>query len=62
MGQGKKLDPSIKQGFSWLINIIISNFEKLNLRVQKDVEEMKEQAEREKRERKERVRKQKEER
>ncbi|ELU13265.1 hypothetical protein CAPTEDRAFT_184387 [Capitella teleta] len=62
LGQGKKLDKPIKDGFSWLVGIITSNFEKLDARIRKDVEEMKEKAAQDKKERAERVRKQKEER
>jgi hypothetical protein len=62
LGQGKKLDKAIQEGVAWLVGIIISNFDKLNARVQKDVEEMKAKAAQERKERAERVRKQKEER
>lgn len=34
-----KLDPNIKKGYEWLINYIIRNYETLNKRVQKDVNE-----------------------
>ena len=62
LGQGKKIDKSIHQGFSWLINVIMSNFEKLQQRVEKDVTELKEREAQDKRERAERVRILKEER
>lgn len=61
-GQGKKLDKSIKTGMEWLLTTISNSFEKLNERVQRDVEEQQEREAQEKKARAERVRKIREER
>ena len=42
MGFGKKIDPAIKNGLQWLIDCINKDWEKLNLRVERDTEEQKE--------------------
>ena len=52
LGQGRKLDKSIKNGMQWLLHTISDQWEKLDARVNKDIAE---QREREKQERKERV-------
>lgn len=61
-GTGRKMDSSIKIGMKWLCSVLDQLYEKLKLRVDKDVEEMRRQEQIEKEERRERVRKQREER
>ena len=62
LGQGKKIDKSIHQGFLWLVNVIMSNLDKLQQRVEKDTNELRDKEALDKKERAERVRKQREER
>jgi len=61
-GTGRKMDPNIKVGLQWLCGVLDQVYEKLKLRVDKDVEELERLRQIEKEERKERVRKQREER
>ncbi len=42
MGVGKKIDPGIKNGVQWLIDSINSDWDNLNVRVEKDMAEQKE--------------------
>ncbi|XP_065598009.1 ADP-ribosylation factor-like protein 13B [Cyrtonyx montezumae] len=62
MGNGKKIDKSIKKGLYWLLHIIAKDFDALNERVQRDITEQKAYEEQKKQERAERVRKIREER
>lgn len=61
-GTGRKMDASIKVGMQWMCGMLDQLYEKLKLRVDKDIEELERQRQIEKEERKERVRKQREER
>ncbi len=60
MGQGKKLDPAIKDGMRWLLETIRNSYEKLSERVTQDVSEQRAQEAKDKQERAARVRKQRE--
>ncbi|KAL4608852.1 ADP-ribosylation factor-like protein 13B isoform X2 [Arapaima gigas] len=62
IGYGKKLDKSIKNGLSWLLNNIAKDYEAIHDRVQRDTAEQRAVEEQEKKERAERVRKAREER
>ena len=62
LGQGKKLDPSIRKGMQWLLAYIKEDWTDLDERVQADIAELREREKQEKRERAERVRKIREER
>ena len=62
MGQGKKLDKSIKQGMSWLTAVIRENWTEYEERVEQDVAEQREKEKQQRKEKMERVRKIREER
>uniref|UniRef100_A0A8C5LRG0 ARF like GTPase 13B n=1 Tax=Leptobrachium leishanense TaxID=445787 RepID=A0A8C5LRG0_9ANUR len=62
IGQGKKIDKSIKNGLNWLLAVIAKDFDALNERIQKENTEQRAQEEQEKRERAERVKRIREER
>lgn len=62
IGQGKKLDKSIRNGMSWLVAMIIKDWESLKTRVADDVKVMKQKQAKERKEKQERVRKIREER
>ncbi|XP_056157294.1 ADP-ribosylation factor-like protein 13B isoform X2 [Lampris incognitus] len=62
LGYGKKIDKSIKNGLSWLLNIIAKDYEAIAERVQKDTAEQRAQEEKDRKERAERVRQIREER
>ncbi|KAK3578091.1 hypothetical protein CHS0354_006748 [Potamilus streckersoni] len=61
-GTGKKIDSNIKNGLTWLCNIIGQIYQKLEDRIAKDMEEVERKRQEENRLRAERVRKMKEER
>ncbi|XP_053398212.1 ADP-ribosylation factor-like protein 13B [Mercenaria mercenaria] len=61
-GSGRKMDPKIKDGMTWLCSLLDQMYEKLKLRIDKDVEVMEQIRQKEKEERRERVRKVREER
>ena len=62
IGQGKKLDRSIRHGMHWLLGVIQQQGQELEERVQVDIEQHKERELEEKRERAKRVCKLREER
>ena len=62
LGQGKKMDPAIRKGMLWLLQIVDNMWDKLDERVQKDVAEKKEREARERKEKMERVEKMRKER
>ncbi|XP_026556536.1 ADP-ribosylation factor-like protein 13B isoform X1 [Pseudonaja textilis] len=57
LGNGRKIDKSIKKGLLWLLHTIAKDFDVLHERIQKDITEQKAIEEQEKRERAERVKK-----
>ena len=61
-GTGRRIDTNIKHGMTWLCTILDKLFDKLNLRVQEDMEIAAKVREEENAARKERVRKAREER
>jgi hypothetical protein len=62
LGQGKKIDPAIKKGMTWLVQTVDNMWGKLSVRVQKDVTDKQERDALEKAEKREKVRKMREER
>ena len=60
--KGKTIDKAIERGLDWMMEHILTNWEKYSLRVEEDKKEQKEKEEQENVERKERVRRIREER
>jgi hypothetical protein len=61
-GSGNKMDAKINEGMSWLCSLLDQVYEKLKIRVDRDMELVEQVRQKEKEERLERVRKQREER
>lgn len=61
-GSGRKMDPKISEGMTWLCSLLDQIYEKLKIRIDRDMELVEQVRQREKEARLERVRKQREER